>query len=120
MRAAVALTLVAFSLQSFMTQTHIHFAPALERALAASNSALPGAHDAIASKKNHDRYPANQDPANCPICQEMLYAGHYVTPAAIAALAPAWAISIIATVELVPLFVSARSHSWRGRAPPSA
>jgi hypothetical protein len=115
-RSLLALTLVAFALQSYITQTHIHF----ERNFAAGSLTQDGSKalsgDAVRDK--HDKYPANEDPANCPICQEILYAGHYVAPTAIAVLPPSLAVSTIAIVAGELPSISAASHNWRGRAPP--
>jgi hypothetical protein len=105
--AITFLALLAFSVQSYVTQTHIHGAPASSGIAKAEQPAQP-----------HDRYPANDDPANCPICQEILHAGHYVTPAAVAVLLPSVAVSTIAIVLDVPIALRSVSHSWHGRAPP--
>jgi len=108
-RALVYAFLAAFTLQSFVVQTHIHFAPdALEHAAAGTT------HD------GHDRYPPGDDPANCPICQEMLHTGQFITPFAQSLLPPTFAVSTIAIVDSAFHFISAPSHSWRGRAPPHA
>jgi hypothetical protein len=109
-RALVFMVLTAFVLQSYIVQTHIHFAPA-DLALLAGDAAAKNA-------PQHDRYPANDDPANCPICQEILHSGHFVTPAAAALLLPTLAVSTIALVDQPLPVVAAPSHSWRGRAPP--
>lgn len=99
--------LAAFAFQSYVVQTHIHFAPA---SLAQLGSAPAGGH--------HDRWPANDDPANCPICQELLHSGQFVTPSAQFLLPPTLAVSTIALVDQALPFVFAPSHIWHGRAPP--
>lgn len=105
--------LAAFALQTYVVQTHIHFSPA-------EASQLAGGHGIKADgRDSHDKYPARDDPANCPICQEILHSGQFVTPAAQALLAPALAVSTIFLVAAPLPFVLALSHSWRGRAPPS-
>jgi hypothetical protein len=103
----VLATLAAFALQSFIVQTHIHFAayPALET---------------IAATQLVQRSSTGEDPALCAICQEFLHAGQYLTPAPVVALP----ISLVAIAfAMLHAFVLARSpvsHSWHGRAPPSA
>jgi hypothetical protein len=102
--------LIAFALfvQGYATQTHFH--------------KLTGTPTNIALKANgspeHDRYPLNNDPINCPICQQISHAGQYV--------APAWLLPflILASVSKIEITTSvmphydAVSHSWRGRGPP--
>ena len=117
------LMLAAFALQSYVTQTHIHFAGHVvtggftfpdDGAKAQTGKALGENQD------DHDKYPPGDDPANCPICQEILYAGHYVAPTAVPILLPSLAISTIEIVETVLPRVFAPSHNWLGRGPPRA
>ena len=99
--------LFAFSLQTYIGQTHIHLAP---------DSFAAGA----AHKQAPDKFPANGDPANCPICQEVLHDGQFVTPAAATLLLPSLAASVIEIAAPLPRLIQAASHSWRSRAPPAA
>lgn len=114
------LMLVAFALQSYITQTHIHAAGYVATGgfNFADEDSTQVDGNAAAKSGDHDKYPPAQDPANCPICQEMLYAGHYVAPAAVAILLPFLPVSTITIVEAVPLRIFAPSHNWQGRAPP--
>jgi hypothetical protein len=108
--AIVLLTLMAFGLQSYIAQTHIHLAPdSFATASGVANGKLP----------LPDKFPANGDPANCPICQEILHSGQFVTPTAAVLLLPAVAVSIIAIVTDIPTTHTV-SHAWRSRAPPKA
>ena len=114
-QALIFAVLVAFTLQGYVFQTHIHFAS--ERAAqpefaAAAHGAtgLPGTH--------HGKLPPSDDPDNCPLCQEILHSGQFVAPTATALVAPSAAVSTIAIVDAELPFVLALSHSWRGRAPP--
>jgi len=105
--------LMAFAFQSYVTQTHIHMTgSAAGIATASADGGKPSAQ--------HDRYPANQDPSNCPICQDMVHSGSFITPAAIAAVAPSFAVSVIAIFIHTAIAIQPASHSWRGRAPPHA
>jgi hypothetical protein len=110
------LTLFAFTCQSYLTQTHIHIwlASGTEAPLAADSGtkSLPG------STAPKDKFPANQDPANCPICQEIVHAGPAIVPVAAAVV-----LSALPTLGLVIVAETARhfnapSHNWQGRAPP--
>ncbi len=96
--------LFAFSLQTYIGQIHIHLGP-----------------DAgIAQKHAPDKFPANGDPANCPICQEVLHNGQFVTPSAASLLPPTFTVSIVRIVAALPMLARATSHTWRSRAPPKA
>ncbi len=117
--AVASVVFVAFAFQSFVAQTHIHFAPdALARLAAYSASHAPKIAQGGAGQDRHDNHPDNDDPANCPICQEILHCGQFVAPAAQFILPPAMAVSTIAVVDKALPFVLALSHDWRGRAPP--
>lgn len=113
--AVTLLALLAFALQSYVTQTHIHHASSVSFGLTFDAQA---AKQNVSTPQPHDKYPANEDPSNCPICQEMLHAGQFVTPTALAVLAPALAVSFVALVIQSIIIARAVSHDWRGRAPP--
>jgi hypothetical protein len=104
--------LLAFALQSYTTQTHIH------------KPALPGwagiatALDLDVPAKN-GKMPAKQDRQNCPLCQGMAHAGAFVSPAAAAALAPTLSVQIIAAVLDAALSFNTLSHDWQSRGPPA-
>jgi len=118
-RLLMFVTLIAFSAQTYLTQTHIHLASeghetaALEQAAEGSGKIV-----GTAPAAPKDKYPANEDPANCPLCQEILHSGQFVTPAAAAVLLPFVSISVIETATPVTNLINAVTHIWRGRAPP--
>ncbi len=110
--AALALALFAF--QNYVTQTHVHllwrgapeaFAQSLGLAHVRQTPA-PGQHQ-----------PAD-DPANCPICQDIALAGHFTSPGTIAIPPPVFMAISGQLVLALPAFVSVASHDWQGRAPP--
>ena len=103
--------LLAFSLQSYVTQTHIHLAP--DRLIFDSGKQ-------VSQKRLPDRFPANGDPSNCPICQEVLHSGQFLTPVAASILPPSFVASVIPLASRIVVFARAASHSWRSRAPPKA
>jgi hypothetical protein len=114
MRFAVTLfALLAFAFQSYVTQTHIHTGGQPDVKIA-----MDGTSAKLAAKAKPDKYPANQDPSNCPICQEIVHSGSFISPAAIAALPPSLAVSVIAVLLDTVVATPPASHSWRGRAPP--
>lgn len=116
-RAILLVTLLAFSLQTYLTQTHIHLAserPALLSQVQVDHGKAPSTMPA----ERRDRYPANEDPANCPLCQELIHAGQFLTPAAAALLLPFFSTSVMDVAVPSKVFIRAVTHVWRGRAPP--
>ena len=107
--------LLTFALQSYVTQTHIHGA-FVSSDVAKISKQVGGK----TPSEPHDKYPANDDPANCPICQEILHAGQYVAPGAIVFALPAETVAIIPVSLDTPPIVKAIWQGWRGRAPPQA
>ena len=103
-RLIASLLLIAFTLQSYITQTHIHAANPV----------------AISSSQTgpHDRAPNDGNPIDCPFCQAVAHDGPFFLPATpILLLSAIW-------VALTPTFLDANSqadppaHSWQSRAPP--
>jgi len=107
--ALVWLTLVAFALSGFITSTHIHY------------TAVPGSPaqiDPVDGAKVPGKAPAKDDESSCPICQAFASAGHFVTPAVAATLAPSVVVSVITLAIQTSHLVPQVTHIWRGRAPP--
>jgi hypothetical protein len=104
----VAFMLLAFFLQSYATQTHIHVEP--DGLILAKLQVV--SHDA---KKGGA--PAQDNPNDCPLCQ-LLYGGQYVAPTALIFFLPMVAVSVIEAVQAVLPHYDAASHNWLGRAPP--
>lgn len=99
--------LLAFTLQSFLVQTHIHNLPLSF-----------GATTVTASTPDTSKTPVDAD--KCYLCQEFLHGGAYLTPAAVAVLPPSAVVSLL-PLELAPVFAAKpQSHNWMGRAPPRA
>ena len=105
-RFIVAFLLLALVAQGYATQTHFH-------------GLFP---DSLASQPNHspghDKYPLNDDPARCPVCQQIAHAGQFVAPAWLTPFLLALAISTIEIANVALPHFNAVSHSWRGRGPP--
>lgn len=106
-RVFVLLTLLAFALQGFVVQTHIHVQ-------------APGARAAIDlfDGKPSKNVPAKGDEGNCPLCQAFASAGSFVTPAVAALAAPNVTVSVIELAPLGAIVLRSVAHSWHGRAPP--
>jgi len=106
--ARFALTLVAlfaFTVQSVVTQIHVHGAAAGNTASVALGKTQPG------------KLPAD-DQSNCPICQAIMHAGNFTAPVVAVLPLPAFAsFAITASVRIVAT-AQTSSHSWNSRAPP--
>ena len=109
-------TLIAFSVQTYLTQTHIHLVAEGRTSLMLGLALGKVARSSPVAPK--DNYPANEDPANCPLCQELVHAGQFVTPAGAAVLLPFISISVIEIASPTARLGQAVTHIWRGRAPP--
>ena len=117
--ARIVLTLavlLGFALQSYVTQTHIH--------LPGGDGIYAGASADTVTKgspaHHGDKRSPKDDPANCPLCQQILIAGAFVAPPTVALILP------MEMAFAAPPALSARrhskspSHSWHSRAPPAA
>jgi hypothetical protein len=120
------LALLAVALQSFVVQTHIHMREGsgnIQTMSIVTVAKSIGAFSAGAianAETPRDKYPINEDPSNCPLCQEIAHSGQYVQSAAALAAVPASvSVHYIIFDEALPSFFAV-SHSWQGRAPPRA
>lgn len=99
--------LVAFTVQGFAVQTHIHGTPvSLDKSITSIT--------APSQPAPQDPY----DPANCALCQEMLHAGIYVAPVVADFIVVLNAVAFAPAYALLPHAATERQHSWQGRAPP--
>jgi len=112
--------LATFSLQGYVTQTHIHLTNAALAGAASQGSSKIAAKDAKTDSRTtpRDRYPSNQDPANCPLCQEIVHAGHYVAPSAVAFFLPSQSLSVVPLLTTASAPHEPAGYSWQSRAPP--
>ena len=99
--------LLAFALQAYLVQTHIH-----------------GQQPGVFSLKPHVSAPVQPAPfdplapANCALCQEILHAGTAITPDnSQLALLLTW-IGMAPAVALLPAEPIALTTGWHSRAPP--
>jgi len=108
-RLAMLFMLVAFAVQGLAVQTHIHGDPltAFDHVTHMSGPVTPASQDPY-------------DPANCPLCQELLHAGLYVTPTASELVIILKAVAFAPAFALLPHAATERQHDWQSRAPPSA
>jgi len=99
--------ILAFSLQSYIAQTHIHI-PGLEAA------------QTVAGKTGHtSKQPVpSDDPVRCPQCQVAHLAGTAVTPDALVFIIPAHAFFSGYLADTALRVKSAITHAWGIRGPP--
>ncbi len=104
-RWITALALLAFFLQGLAVQTHVH--PSLQDA--AVKIQAGGAH----------KGPLKLDPMDqCRLCQELVHAGTYIAPSAIANPLSLTFVAANFTVLLAFAAGPAAAFSWQSRAPP--
>ena len=120
------LALLAVALQSFVVQTHIHMRQGsggiqtMSIVTAARHIAtVDPVAEASTAATPRDKYPINEDPSNCPLCQEIAHSGPFVHSAAVlVALPSSVAVAFVLFSEALPSFFAV-SHGWQSRAPPS-
>jgi hypothetical protein len=116
-RAILALALLTFALQSYITQTHIHFASSQAFGLSGDNF-VPTAKLASGKAAPTKQTPSNDDPANCPLCQAAAHSGQFITPFAISFALPSETVAIVPLAIVILTAGEIVSHGWQGRAPP--
>jgi hypothetical protein len=105
-RLVMLFALLAFALQAYLIQTHIHGQPI---------APMLGSHISAPAE------PAPSDPlapVNCALCQEILHAGAAITPDAIPLLLPLNVIAMATAVARLPSAALAPQTGWNSRAPP--
>ena len=122
----LVLALLALTIQSLVVQTHIHIPqragqPQTVSVTTLAQTLVSGAPVQTADDRANaprDKYPINEDPSNCPLCQEIAHSGQFVHSVAALAAVPAFvSVHFVVFSEALPSLFAV-SHSWRGRAPP--
>jgi hypothetical protein len=104
--------LLAFALQSYVTQTHVH-----PTAVAADAAAIQPAARASA-----EQAPAGGGEAlACPLCQAVSVAGAFVAPGAVGVLPlTVWPVPVSRAPTKPGRAVALAGFAWRSRAPPQS
>ena len=102
----VAFVLIAFGLNSYITQTHIHFHPE-----ALHGQILGG---------EHQKHPSDDDSKNCPFCQAMVSSGVFLTAVPPLLILPFKWVAAPALPILTARLIQTEFRAWRSRAPPQA
>ena len=108
-RFVVCLVALAFMLQSYVTQSHLHDS---SQKFGVS-TVLEGGVKAPA----HGKLPIDDSPLNCSICQAIAHAGAVLAPATLP-LIPTLSSELAASFAALRLTATATIHSWQSRAPP--
>jgi len=102
-RFVVFVAALAFALQSYIAQTHIH-------------DGVPGFAPRLATGQG--KLPADRGQADCPLCQAVIHVGVFVAPASLVLILPfAW-VKTDLLVFTARAASAAAAHDWRSRAPP--
>jgi Protein of unknown function (DUF2946) len=109
-RTITWLVLLAFALQSFITQTHIHgtFSSAGDAQIVKTLASVPS-HGSKAPAENN---------ADCPFCQAITHAGAFFTPSTPTLILPVIWAEMVAPPVIDSAIDSFSSHPWQSRAPP--
>lgn len=105
-RVLVGLTLLFFATQSYMVQTHIHGLPSSAPMSAGLYNQAPAGGQPPLS------------PEDCPLCQAVIHAGSFLTPAVYVSVSVALYVVKVPVRFFVSLLTPPVSHIWCGRAPP--
>lgn len=109
-RIVVFIALVAFALQSFVTQTHIHHDAQLAGGILKSIATpLPV----------HGKAPLDGQ-TDCPFCQAVVHAGAFVVSAVPVLYSPFVWVKTAFLILTAPKSLHATTHNWQSRAPPRA
>jgi hypothetical protein len=119
--ALTVFVLLTFAVQGYVTQTHIHLPGESDLSFVSSDLFVAPAHAKVVASPNGDRhdFPAKDDPANCPLCQQISLAGAFVTPTVTVLYIPAELGSLAPPARAVVTTTIRASHNWQGRAPPT-
>lgn len=100
--------LFAFTLQSFITQTHLH--TAIDRAGSAAivKTLAP----------SHSKTPAKDDPSDCPYCQAIVHAGTFSVLSAPVLILPSYVAVIVHPLVHAVAADTTSFRPWHSRAPP--
>jgi hypothetical protein len=118
----ILLAVATLTIQMLVIQSHVHAPQTVARAQSASLITHVG--DTADTQVDHaagsptTKYPVNEDPSNCPLCQAFGHSGQFVASTAVLVSLPYFiAVGFIVFSESIPAPFAVR-HSWQSRAPP--
>ena len=107
-RLVVFATVLAFLLQSFIAQTHVHGGFISPAGITRFAAHPPPAHGKI---------PSDNSAADCPFCQAVAHGGAFLASAPPLLFLPVW-IRYEAQFVTTRAIAVAATHFWQSRAPP--
>jgi hypothetical protein len=110
-RFVVFAALLAFALQSYIAQTHIH--DALQAAGAIIRQDAPQAAQPAKAPFDHSR-------PDCPLCQAVIHLGAALTSPAPLLTLPFTSLETATLVFTAQTATVSIAHHWKSRAPPHA
>lgn len=111
-RLIVAVAILSFVFQSFLTETHLHIPGVVDHDIFVFAETGATSHGASRGKNDAD------DPAHCPLCQIAALVGAYVPPAPVVLGVALYAFVFAAFPTAIAPARPALVRSWYGRAPP--
>ncbi|MGH6888572.1 MAG: hypothetical protein ACREHF_05175 [Rhizomicrobium sp.] len=105
-RAVTLVVVLAFTLQSYITQTHLH---------AQSHA---GAAQVTLDAPHHGKTPLDEGVGACPFCQATVHAGAFFVPSSPVLVLPASPIGFVSFAPTPAAPVPGVAHTWYSRAPP--
>lgn len=119
-RGLLLFVATAFLLQGYVTQTHIHRGAEFGgiASLGFDSGKAAGKTAAADTRGERGKLPGSDDPAKCPLCQAVGFAGQFVWPNAVVFVLPAQAASVVTAAVVFFVAPQIDSHNWQGRAPP--
>jgi hypothetical protein len=104
-RILVFVAVLAFALQSYIAQTHIH-------------DVVFGGAAKITNTQSPVKAPLHDSQGDCPFCQAVLHAGAFVASATPSLLLPFVWVKTVALVFTARAASHTAAHDWQSRAPP--
>jgi len=111
--AAAFVVALLFTLQSYVTQTHIHLENPLP-AWAGAQSYLQHPE----ARSHHGKRPVDDDPDHCPLCQAAVISGSFLKPVLPVLPPPVVHAGVLRIILQSGILAPAFTHAWQGRAPP--
>jgi len=109
--------LLAFGLQTFTAQTHIHLRGGVDDPRLAGIGSYAGKDQS--GTKGHP-IPARDSRETCPLCQVAVHAGAFLTPSVWVLEIPTHIAASSSLGERADRTIDPTSYIWRSRAPPQA
>jgi hypothetical protein len=109
-RFVAFVVVLAFTLQSFIIQTHIHGTSQTFGAAAIVKI--------LTDAPGHGQLPVDNSPVDCPFCQAIDHVGAFFAPAMPLLLLPAAQAERMAHAIAARVMAGHTALNWRSRAPP--